>query len=128
MSIWDDPDMAPNDTYIRFENVGDEITGTITSITKRTFADGKNAAEFTLDTPRGLKRMTASQSQLQRLMWNQKPDLGDTITVRFDSLEKMAGGMTRKLFTLRVQRRGEPAKPAEGWPKNAPTDTNLDLL
>lgn len=124
MSIWDDPDMQPNDTYIRFENVGDEVSGTITTITKRTFADGKVAAEFTLNTSRGVKKLTASQSQLQRLMWNHKPDLGDTITVRFDSLEKMAGGMTRKLFTLRVDR----ATAAGSWPKNAPTDTNLDLL
>lgn len=118
-SIWDDPDMEPNDAYVRFENVGDEVTGTILSITKRTFEDGKKAAQFLLDTGRGQKTLTASQSHLQRLMWHHKPDLGDTITVRFDSVEKMTGGRTRKLFTVRVDRANGREQIPAAWPTAA---------
>lgn len=118
--FWDLPDMQANDEYVRFETPGDTITGTVMQLSVRTFDDGKKAAQIVLDTDRGPRTLTASQTHLARLMRAHRPELGDTVTIRFDSIEKMTGGRTRKTFTMGVQRAGgaQPAQPGT-WPKTA---------
>ena len=39
MSIWDDPELQISDDYVKFENPGDTITGTITAIRIHRFDD-----------------------------------------------------------------------------------------
>lgn len=120
MSFWDLPDMQANDEYVRFENVGDTVAGTLMGLSVRTFDDGKKAAQLVLDTDRGIRTLTASQTQLARLLRTHRPELGDKVSVRFDSVEKMTGGRTRKVFTLTVDRATSTPAAVAPWPAGLP--------
>ena len=107
MSIWDDPDLAVNDDYIKLENVGDTAAGTIRSIRAHRFDDGKVVPQILLACDDGEERtLTAGQVRLKALLSEQRPDAGDHITVKLTEIEKRSGGKTLKHFSLDVKRGG----------------------
>lgn len=104
MSIWDDPELQPSGDYVRFENPGDSVAGTIVAVRKHTFPDGKVAAELLIRTDDGEdKTVTAGQIMLARKLAEVRPAEGDRIGIRFDSVEKRDGGKTLKHFTVEVK-------------------------
>lgn len=105
MSIWDDPELAINNDYITFENKGDTATGTVMRIGVKRWDDGKVCPEILLTDADGNERtLTAGQVKLKALLAEQRPEVGDTITVSLIDIEKRNGGKTLKHFSLDVQR------------------------
>lgn len=101
-SIWDDPEVITTGDYIKFETVGDTITGTITAVRKHTFDDGKVVPQIILDTDAGEKIVTAGQVRLKAALAEKRPGVGDSITITLSDVEKRAGGKTLKHFDVVV--------------------------
>lgn len=117
MSIWDDPELQVSDDYVKFDNIGDTITGTVTGLRIHRF-DDKPVPQVTLKTPEGRERtITGGQARLKALLAEKRPEVGDTLTVTMIDIEKRAGGKTLKHFEVTVGKAG--AAPA---PASAPAD------
>lgn len=103
MSIWDDPAIAANSDYIKFENTGDTVTGVIVDIGIQTWQDGSKSPKLVLRTATGDRVLTASQVQLKNKMAELRPNIGDTIKVTLVGVEKLNGGKTMKKFDVVVK-------------------------
>jgi hypothetical protein len=112
MSIWDDPELKINSDYIKFENPGDNATGTIVAIRAHKFDDGNVVPQIILNTADGEKTVTAGQMQLKALLAEKRPNVGDTITLTFTEIEKRSGGKTLKKFDVQVGAAAATAAPA----------------
>lgn len=101
-SIWDEPGMKVGGDYIKFENVGDTVTGKITNIGAHRWEDGSVSPQVTLETQDGEKTITAGQIRLKAALAEKRPNVGDVITITFTEIEKRAGGKTLKHFDVKV--------------------------
>jgi hypothetical protein len=119
LSIWDDPEVKSNDNYIKFDNVGDTVTGKILSIKKHTFDDGKVVPQILLDVAGEEKTLTAGQIRLKAELAEKRPGVGDVLTVTLSDIEKRSGGKTLKHFTVALG--GAPAPAATPTPQVAPS-------
>lgn len=116
-SIWDDPEIKAGGEFVKFEDVGDTVAGTITAVRAHRFDDGKVAPQVLLLTDDGEERtMTAGQVQLKAKLAEQRPEAGDHIKVTLSNVEKRAGGKTLKHFDVVVTR-------GDGTPAAAPAFT-----
>lgn len=106
-SIWDDADLKSNDDYIKFDNVGDTVTGKILSIRKHVFDDGKAVPQLLLDVNGEEKTLTAGQVRLKAELSEKRPGVGDVLTVTLSNIEKRSGGKTLKHFDVSLG--GAPA-------------------
>jgi hypothetical protein len=117
MSIWDNAEMQISSDYIKFENPGDTVTGTVTNIGIHRWDDGTVSPQITLDVDGETKTVTAGQVGLKALLAEKRPEVGETLTVTFTGIEKRAGGKTLKKWTVDVERADEvaevEAKPAK---------------
>lgn len=102
MSIWDEPGMKVGGDYIKFENVGDTVTGQVLSIGAHKWEDGSVSPQLVLSTAEGEKTLTAGQVRLKAALAEKRPNVGDTITITYADLEKRAGGKTLKHFDVKV--------------------------
>jgi hypothetical protein len=104
MGIWDDADLKTGGEFVRFEKVGDTISGVITGIRKHRFEDGSVAAQVLMTTDDGEERtLTAGQVQLKQKLAGLRPDVGDHLTVKLSQIEKRSGGKTLKHFDVQVK-------------------------
>lgn len=101
MSIYDDPDVRVGGEYVKFENVGDSVVGTVLSVGKHTFEDGKVAIKLLIDTDEGEKTLTAGQIQLAAKLQEVRPIVGEIVSIKFTGVEKRTGGKTLKLFEVK---------------------------
>ena len=62
MSIWDNPEMSVGGDYVKFDQVGDTVTGRILVVGMKRWDDGSVAPQLLLDTAEGEKTLTAGQS------------------------------------------------------------------
>lgn len=124
-SIWDDEDVQPTGgDFVKFDNVGDKVIGTITAIRKQRFEDNGEvtyAPQIDLDTEDGERTLTAGAVKLRQLFIEQRPEVGDRIKV----VHTGKSGRV-KLFTLEV-RRGEPAKAEVKPAKKATSATTRSM-
>jgi hypothetical protein len=90
--FWDDIE-PPGSDYVRFDDVGDGVEGTIAKLTKRDF-DGRTAVEVELEDER---KITVGQTMLLRTFVEQAPDVGTKITIVLDEIERR-GAKTLKRF------------------------------
>ena len=104
MSVWDDPELRVSDDYVKFETVGDTVTGRILSLRAHRFDDGKVVPQLLLDTADGERTLTAGQVRLKALLAEKRPEVGDTLAVTLTDIEKRAGGKTLKTFDVTVTR------------------------
>lgn len=113
-SVWDDPEIAVANDYVKFENVGDFVSGTVTAVQVHRFDDGKVAPKLIIETDEGdEKALTAGQVKLRAALSEQRPEAGDHIKVTFTEEEKRPGGKTLKHFNVEVTRGGAvKAEPA----------------
>jgi hypothetical protein len=114
MSIWDDPEIKSAGNFVKFENVGDAVSGTITAITRATFADtGTVAPQLILHCDDGEERtLTAGQTRLKIALVEARPEVGDHLKVTLTQIEKRGGGKTLKHFDVQ-HTRGDAAKVAD---------------
>ena len=111
-SIWDDEEIQPTGgDFVKFNEVGDSVIGTITAIRKQRFEDSDGvtyAPQIDLDTADGERTLTAGAVKLRQLFIDQRPEVGDRIKV----VHTGKSGRV-KLFTLDVRRAGEAKEPAK---------------
>lgn len=111
MSVWDDADLKTGGEFVKFENVGDKVAGTITGIRKYRFDDGSVAAQILLTTDDGEDRtLTAGQVRLKAALADKRPEEGDHIVVTLTQVERRSGGKTLKHFDVAVKRGGGATK------------------
>lgn len=102
-SIWDDPDLTVSDEFVKFENVGDTVTGEILNIRKHVFDDGKVVPQLILRCGDGAERtVSAGQVRLKAALAEKRPGIGQTITITLSEIEKRSGGKTLKHFDVAV--------------------------
>lgn len=121
MSIWDDPNIKSNDSFVTFVNVGDSVSGTILKIGRQTFQnkDGESVApQLLLRCDDGEERtLTAGQIRLKAALVEQRPEVGDHVAITLTLIEKRGGGKTLKHFNVAVRHAaGAVAKPIEDKP------------
>ena len=109
MSYWDEPGIAIVSDYVKFENVGDTISGVIIDLGIQTWQDGSKSPKLTLRTADGDKVLTASQVQLKQKMAELRPEVGDSIKVTLEGIEKLQGGKTMKKFQVAVKKTTQQA-------------------
>ena len=102
IDIWNDPDLLVNDDYVSFENVGDTVTGTIVTIRKHVFDDGKAVPQIILDVDGTEKTVTAGQVRLKSELATLRPQPGQVLSITLTEVEKRAGGKTLKHFDVKV--------------------------
>lgn len=104
MSVWDDPEVRAGGDFIKFENIGDTVSGVIDAVRLHRFDDGKAAPQLLLTTDEGEeKTVTAGQVRLKAELAEKRPEAGDHITIKLSDIEKRAGGKTLKVFTVEVR-------------------------
>lgn len=114
-SVWDDPSMQVGGDYVKFEKIGDSITGTIIEVTAKRWDDGSISPQLLLDTAEGTKTVTAGQVRLKAALAEQRPEKGDRISITLSDVERRSGGKTLKHFDVTVTRAGAAAAaPAAG--------------
>lgn len=112
MSLWDDPEIRSGGEFVRFENPGDGVAGVITAIRKHRFDDGNVVPQINLTTDAGEERtLTAGQVRLKAALAEQRPEVGDHISVVYERQEKRAGGKTLKHFAVTVKRGADTKAP-----------------
>lgn len=109
-SVWDDPDLRVGGEFVKFENVGDTVSGTVNAVRAHRFDDGSVAPQVLITTDNGDERtVTAGQVRLKAELAAQRPEPGDHITITHTEVEKRSGGKTLKHFSVQVNRGGIPA-------------------
>ena len=109
-SVWDDPDLRVGGEFVKFENVGDTVSGTVNAVRAHRFDDGSVAPQVLITTDTGDERtVTAGQVRLKAELAAQRPEPGDHITITHTEVEKRSGGKTLKHFSVQVNRGGIPA-------------------
>lgn len=122
-SVWDDPDLRVGGEFVKFENVGDTVSGTVNAVRAHRFDDGSVAPQVLLTTDAGEERtVTAGQVRLKAELAAQRPEPGDHITITHTEVEKRSGGKTLKHFSVQVNRGGAApaAAPAAATPAPQP--------
>jgi hypothetical protein len=111
---WDD--MATSG-FMKFEAIGDSISGTIAKVYPGTDFNGNPCPVLDLITEDGERTLSCGQANLKAQIVAIKPKAGETIKVTFDHEEKAALGM-RKVFVIEhsnplgaTVETTEPAKP-----------------
>lgn len=113
MSVWDDPTIKPGGDYVRFENAGDGIVGEVIALGVHEFPDGKRCAKLIIKDDDGEERtLTAGQVQLATMLAEQRPDVGDRVSIKFTEVEKRSGGRTLKHFEVKVKKSEKAATAA----------------
>jgi hypothetical protein len=106
MSVWDTPELQTSSDYVKFENAGDTVTGTVVNITAHKWDDGSVSPQILLQTGEGQQTVTAGQVRLKALLAEKRPEVGDGLTITMTGIEKRAAGRTLKLWEVEVTRGG----------------------
>jgi hypothetical protein len=96
--------------YIKFEEVGDSVSGIVLSVGAHRWDDGTVSPQIVLDTDEGEKTVTAGQVRLKAALAEKRPEVGDLLSITYTELEKRTGGKTLKHFDVKVAPAGK--KPA----------------
>lgn len=111
-SVWDDPDLANGGEFVEFVAIGDSVSGIINVIRTHTFDDGKKVPQILMLTDEGEERtLTAGQVRLKAELVEQRPSVGDHLSVKLSQIEKRAGGKTLKHFDVVIGRGGAATAP-----------------
>ena len=93
---WDDMSTSG---FVKFEKIGDTVSGTITKVYPGTDFNGNPCPVLDLVTEDGERTLSCGQANLKAQVVAIKPKVGETIKVTFDHEEKAALGM-RKVFVI----------------------------
>jgi hypothetical protein len=94
---WDD--FSSGGDFVKFENVGDTVTGTITAIRGGTDFNGNPCPVIDLDTADGARTVTCAQANLKAQIVAKRPTVGSSITITYAKQTKVEKGM-RKDFDI----------------------------
>lgn len=110
MSIEWDRFGSTGSSFIRFAEIGDSVSGTITEINIGEDFNKAPCPELKVDTEDGVKTLTAGQRMLQVALAEKRPDVGDYVTITYhDNGPGKPGRAPAKLFRVDVKRASETA-------------------
>jgi hypothetical protein len=95
--------------FVKFENVGDEVVGTIVAVRKHTFDPAKGEVPLLDIEPRGGGEpvtLSVDKVDLRFKIADIGPQAGDLIAVKFVGTERTPNG-TKKVFAVK-HKAGEP--------------------
>lgn len=119
-SPWDDPSLRVGGDYVKFDNIGDSVSGVVVNVGMHRWDDGSVSPQIVLDTVDGEKTITAGQIRLKVALAEKRPEIDDTLTIKLTDIEKRAGGKTLKHFEVTV------VKASGGFTKSAPIKAEAD--
>jgi hypothetical protein len=120
-SVWDNADLKSGGEFVKFEAIGDTISGTVTAVRVHRWDDGSVCPQLFLEADDGQERtITAGQVRLKAALAEKRPEAGDRITITLTEIEKRAGGKTLKHFDVQVQPGGGTSAPATTAPVAPP--------
>lgn len=99
---WADPDFAVGGDYVKFENVGDTVTGKVIAVRKHVWDDGSVSPQVLLDVDGEEKTVTAGQVRLKAALAEKRPQPGQHVTITLTDIEKRSAGKTLKHFDVQV--------------------------
>ena len=102
LDVWADPDFAIGGDYIKFDNVGDTVTGKVIAVRKHVWDDGSVSPQILLDVDGEEKTLTAGQVRLKAELAAKRPQPGQHVTITLTEIEKRSGGKTLKHFDVQV--------------------------
>ena len=116
--------------YIKFENVGDTITGTVLSVGAHRWDDGSVSPQVLLQTEDGEeKTITAGQIRLKAALAEKRPEVGDTLTVTYADVKQPDGSTKTDATDIDAQGNVTITTPKEGitgdWAKYDPQTEKL---
>lgn len=122
MSIWDDKEVQGEESsFVKFETEGATVAGRLKTLGKYKFDDGKVAAQLEIETANGQTvTVTAGQKKLKEALMNQRPEIGDYLTITYVRSERLSGGRTLKHFKVEVQRAKDGVPASAPAPASAP--------
>lgn len=100
--FWSDPELkkaAEGGDYVKFINIGDEVSGVVKALKKADF-DGRTAIEVEFDDGR---KSTFGQWLMVRELYMLQPEPGDALTAKWVA-ESKKGAKTTKVFAGNVTR------------------------
>lgn len=116
MSIWDDKSLRPGGNYAKFENVGDNLNGSVVlDIGSHTWPatadrDERQVPKLTVRRPDGETIVwTVGQVNAISALFEARPEIGDTLTKAELVDIRKTGGKTYKDFEIVVRRAAEAA-------------------
>ena len=106
--FWDDESLRPAmGEVMKFDTVGDTVTGTIKSLGKRVFEEGTPRERWVIEVvfnEDDARTVMAGQVLLKQALWEARPDVGDGLTIELVAVSNTAG-KTLKKFPVAVTRR-----------------------
>ena len=106
---WDEVDRGAGGQYVKWEEAGQHVKGTVTRIGKGTDLNQNIVPEVDIDTGDETVTISASQVDLKRKLIDALPQVGDHIVIVFTGTEKVGRG-DMKRFDVAVKA-GDGAAP-----------------
>jgi hypothetical protein len=102
MGLWD----QFTGNFVKWENVGDSVSGEVLDVSLGKDFNGDPAPQLVIETDEGVKTVTAGQKVLQTRLAENRPEVGDEVTITFSGRgEPRAKGQEgAKLFDVEVTR------------------------
>lgn len=125
LDVWADPDFAIGGDYIKFDNVGDTVTGKVIAVRKHVWDDGSVSPQILLDVDGEEKTVTAGQVRLKAELAAKRPQPGQHVTITLTDIEKRSGGKTLKHFDVQV---GVPVAAAAAPAASAYTAEQIEAM
>jgi len=102
--------------WVKFDEVGDKVAGTIMAIRVGKDFKGAPCPELVIRTDNGDKTVTAGQAKLKPELARLKPQVGDRIAIVYSANgDAKPGQAPAKLFDVQVQR-ADPVAATSGQP------------
>lgn len=102
LDVWADPDFAIGGEFVKFDQIGDTVSGKVIAVRKHVWDDGSVSPQLLLETEDGEKTLTAGQVRLKAALAEKRPQPGQHVTITLTDVEKRAGGKTLKIFDVQV--------------------------
>lgn len=111
------PHRGGSGDFVKFETIGDSVTGTIVAIREHTFDAAKGAVPLIDIAPRAggeVVTLSVDKVDLKYKLAELEPQVGDDLRVRYADTERTPNG-TKKVFTI-DHRRAVPKPASEPEP------------
>jgi len=110
VGFWDDEAFQPKvSEFVKFDAVGDSVSGRIVAIEKKEWPDGKVDPQLVLETADGRRTVTIGPVDLKAKVVAARPEVGDVVKrMEFVGSEPRGGGKTKKLFAVEIAKGAQP--------------------
>ena len=125
---WDEVDRGAGGQYVKWEETGQHVKGTVARIGKGTDLNNNVVPEIDIDTDDGTVTISASQVDLKRKLIDALPNVGDHIVIVFTGSEKVGRGDMKRFDVAVKKGAGDGAATDEPALTPAAKPSAADLL